>query len=185
MIQCYTTLYDIILYHIICYYSKLYNIIPVSVKKHSSREKDLTEGKLAEHRIRGCTAVLGAGLGREVLYTTTSWKQFLRLKCARIETKVSIHQPLWVVVVYKNALPMSLLFRDIGSSTGGGFRRVRLARAAPGRRGSPPGTPSWLAPLCVISFLFYHSAHFITQLCLCYLAQNIEQGTFCVLVRCI
>ena len=49
-------------------------------------------------------------VGRVIPYTTTSWKQFLRLqKYARVETKASIHHPLWVVVVYRIGLPIVLV----------------------------------------------------------------------------
>ena len=34
---------------------------------------------------------------------------FRDCSCARIETKTSIHHPLWVVVVYRIALPIYLI----------------------------------------------------------------------------
>ena len=38
-------------------------------------------------------------------YTPPPEREFWDCDCARIETKASIHQPLWVVVVYRIGLP--------------------------------------------------------------------------------
>ena len=44
----------------------------------------------------------GTVLEREILYITTSWKQFLG-RCARIETNTSVHHPPWCIEsVFRN-----------------------------------------------------------------------------------
>ena len=62
-------------------------------------------------------------LGREILYTTTSWD----CECARIEVKGSMHHPLWVVVVvgvvYRIGLPSYTSQGKGRQGMGGSFRK--------------------------------------------------------------